>query len=80
MRTKIAFALGWFVILATLTGCASYYMVTDPSSNKVYYTKDMERNKSGSIVFEDASTGNEVTLQNSEVRRINKSLYKANTP
>jgi hypothetical protein len=80
MKRRISAGVMMLVFFATVAGCASYYRVTDPSSNKIYYTKDMDRDKSGSIVFKDASTGDEITLQNSEIRKIDKSVFKDNTP
>ena len=63
-----------------VSGCASYYAVTDPVSKKVYYTKDVDDKKSGAVVFKDAQTGHKVTLQNSEVRKINHSEFKEAVP
>ena len=65
--------------LSVLTGCTSYYRVRDPQSGKVYYTRDLDRNRSGSVQFEDANSGSEITLQSSEVLEIDKDEYRANT-
>ena len=62
-----------------LSGCASYYKVTDTASGNVYYTTKIDKAKSGSIKFKDANTGSDVTLQSSEVLKIKKEEYKANT-
>ena len=67
-----------FLLLATF-GCASYYKVTDPASNKTYYTKDVERHRDGSIEFDDEKTGAEVTLQSSEVIKVSSDEFKENT-
>lgn len=80
MKRRIVSALGCAALVAGLAGCASYHMVTDPTTNKVYYTNDLDRTKMGSVVFTDGATGSQVTLQNSEVQKIKKSLYKAHTP
>ncbi len=64
--------------LALLAGCASYYKVTDTITGKDYYTRDFEREGGGHVVFKDGRTGNEVTLQSSEVQEINKEMYKSN--
>jgi hypothetical protein len=75
-----------FCLLACLclpllvSGCASYYMVTDPVSKKVYYTKDVDDKKSGAVVFKDAQTGHRVTLQNSEVKEIDRKEFKQAVP
>lgn len=77
-QTKIAMAL---FILLFLTACGgSYYKVTDPATDKVYYTKEVKQEKGGAVKLTDANTGSMVTLQNSEVSEINKEEYNANTP
>jgi len=77
MRSVIAA----FLVLAglSLAGCASYYQVTDPSTGKTYYSEEVERDD-GAVTFVDANTGAEVTLQNTEVKEINKETFRANTP
>ncbi len=67
--------LATLAVCATMTlGCSSYYKVSDPGTGKVYYTKDIKK-RSGSIEFKDASTGNKVTIQNSEVSKIKKKEF-----
>ena len=65
------------VVLVTVvcTACAHYYKVTDPSSGKVFYTEDVKHNGTA-VEFKDAQTGGEVTLQNSEVSKIDEDAYK----
>jgi hypothetical protein len=58
-----------------LGGCASYYQVSDVATGKVYYTKDIEHKKGGALGFEDAKTKSEVTLQSTEVKKINKEQF-----
>ncbi len=74
-------AKGCFVVVLGLvllvTGCASYYKVTDPQSGKVYYTEDIDNVKGGAVKMKDARTGSMVTLQNSEVKEISSDEYKA---
>jgi hypothetical protein len=68
----------WLIAAAacTLMGCA-HYKVTDPSSGKVYYTDDVDRDKKqGRVTFTDAKTGAEVTLQSSDVQKISKEEYE----
>ncbi len=68
------------VFLAGITACGGgYYRVKDPSSDKTYYTEKIEEEKGGAIKLKDANTGSVVTLQNSEVTKIKKEEYKANT-
>ena len=77
-RIKIVTAL---FILFVLTACGGgYYKVTDPATDKVYYTKEVKQEKGGAVKLMDANTGSMVTLQNSEVTEINKEEYNANTP
>jgi uncharacterized protein YcfL len=60
-----------------LSGCGSYYMITEPTSKNVFYTEDVEQSKSsGAVKFKDAKTGATVNLQNSEVKEISKDEFK----
>jgi hypothetical protein len=63
-----------------VSGCASYQRVTDPTTQKVYYTKDLHDRGNGAVVFKDAATGEKVTLQNSEVKKIKRSEFKQAVP
>jgi hypothetical protein len=60
-----------------LAGCGGYWMVTDPTTKNVYYTEEVKESKSGAVKFIDAKTGNEVTLQNTEVKQVTKDEFKA---
>jgi hypothetical protein len=57
-------------------GCTSYYRVTDPTTGRVYYTTEMNKKGDGAVELTDARTGNKVTIQNSEVKTINKEEYE----
>jgi hypothetical protein len=61
------------------TGCGThYYRVTDPESGKTYYTNKIERVwQGGAVNFEDAQSGNSVTLQNSEVKELSENEFMA---
>jgi len=53
-------------------------MVTDPTTKSIYYTEQVEQSKSsGAVKFIDAKTGNQINLQNSEVKEITKDEFKA---
>jgi hypothetical protein len=67
------------VLVLSVVGCGSYYKIIDPSTSKIYYTDDIKR-KGSSVKFKDANTGSTVTLQNTEIKDINKEEFKANTP
>jgi hypothetical protein len=75
-------AIGCFVgvlgLVLVVTGCASYYRVTDTQSGNVYYTKKVDTVKGGggAVKLEDTRSGSMVTLQNSEVKEISKKEYK----
>lgn len=67
------------LLLGTLAGgCASYYEVTDPSTGRAYYTDRVRKERGGAVQLIDARTGNEVTIQNSEVKKITKQEYESN--
>ena len=66
------------VLVFGICGCGSYYKIIDPSTSKVYYTDDIKR-RGSSVEFKDANTGSDVTLQNTEIKDINKEEFKANT-
>lgn len=62
-------------ILLGLAGCTSYYRITDPSTGKVYYTTELKQD--GSTSFKDARTGDSLTLDNVEVRKISQEEFNA---
>ena len=62
--------------LVFLAGCGGFWMVTDPVSKNVYYTEAIAESRGG-IRFIDAKTGDDVTLQNSQVREISKDEFNA---
>jgi hypothetical protein len=61
-------------LLLVVTGCGStYYKITDPNSNKVYYTTGYQDLGYGQgIRFNDMKTGSQVTLPASDVKPIKK--------
>ena len=65
------------IVLVT-AGCTTYYRVTDPSSGKSFYTTDVKRSGSA-VMFKDAKSGSDVTLQASEVREITSDDFNKNT-
>lgn len=74
--------LGKFIVLGMLAGlsaCTTYYKVTDPTSQKVYYTTEVDQQKGGSVSLKDAASGAKVTIQNSEVVEISSDEYKTAT-
>jgi hypothetical protein len=65
------------VAVAALSGCTNYYRVTDPTTGRVYYTTELQKRGSGAVVIKDAKTGGEVSLQNSEIHKVNKESYES---
>ena len=67
------------LLLALFTiSCGRYYRVRDPHGNRVFYTRSIENKKSGSVRFEDANTGTQITLTQSEVQKITKEEFQKN--
>lgn len=75
---KITLSVLIFVMAISLTGCGTYYKITDPATGKVYYTDEIDDKKGGAIRFKDSSSRNLVTLQESEVMEITKDEFEAN--
>lgn len=61
--------------LAVVVGCQHHYQVRDPDTGKVYYTEVYRERMGGGVSFEDARTGRDVTLQESEITRIDGDLW-----
>lgn len=80
MNRKLLATTLAILFLFGILGCSSYYKVVDPTNGNTYYTNKVKREKGGAVKLKDASTGSEVTIQNSEVTEINKEEFKANTP
>ncbi len=57
MRTIRTILISSAVLMLTLSaGCASYYKVTDPATDKSYYTQSLNRQGSGSVRFTKCAT------------------------
>jgi hypothetical protein len=68
-----------FILCALLIGgggCSNYYKVRDPQTGRVYYTDNLKERNGGAVTLKDGKTGDEVTIQNSEVQKINKDRYE----
>jgi|SRR4051794_8140400 hypothetical protein len=76
MRKSILRTAVMSVGLAMLSGCTSYYKVTDPSTNRVYYTEHMKEAEGGAVKFKDGGSGEEVTIQNSQTQKIDEQQYQ----
>ena len=64
-------------MLAVMTGCTSYYRVSDPNGTKEYYTTHVDKTKAGSVTFKDVKSGSVVTLTSSEVKEISEDEFNA---
>ena len=70
------FAIVLFVVCgAALAGCHRFE-ITDPTTERIYYTKHVRRTDSGGIRFKDAVSGSKVTLQTSEMHKISKKTFR----
>jgi hypothetical protein len=47
--------------------------VSDPGSDRAYYTTSVKQGKDGKTRLKDAATGSKVTLESSEILKISKS-------
>jgi hypothetical protein len=74
---KLMFVVGPAVLCMTTSGCTKYYKVTDPTTNKTYYTTDLDQKNGGTVTLKDARTGNKVTVQNSEIDEIKKEEFES---
>lgn len=64
-------------LLVGVFGCGpTYYRVTDPTTNRAYYTTEMKQKGAGSVQLRDAGTGRTITLQNSEVETVTKEAFE----
>ena len=62
------------LVFVGITGCITHYRVTDPTSNKDYYTTEMKKH-GGSVEFKDERTKKTVILNNSEIEQISEEEY-----
>ncbi|MHC4619152.1 MAG: hypothetical protein ACYTEQ_15520 [Planctomycetota bacterium] len=63
------------LLLLLVAGCTSYYKVTNPETDKVYYTNEVKYKGSGAVELKDAKTGAKVVLPSSEVQEIKKDEF-----
>lgn len=67
---------GLVIAATTLSACGGdYYQVTDTSSGKSYYTRDVERDD-GRVHFTDRASGAEVILGGAEIREVTRRQYR----
>jgi len=73
MRGKSLLVSG--LLLVAAGGCTTYYKVTDPATNIVYYSTEVKQD--GSTTLTDARTGNTFTLKNASVEKISEKDFEA---
>jgi hypothetical protein len=75
MKGLMGLALGFLLLF----GCVGkgYWMVNDPHTKNVYYTKQLDMLASGTVSFTDVQTGKMVHLQSSEVKKMTEDEFKA---
>jgi hypothetical protein len=69
--------LALLVVALSVTGCTTYYRITDTSNGRTYYTTDYRR-EPNNVRFKDAKTGAEMTVPTADVRTIPSEEYNAN--
>ncbi len=74
MKRFIGLGLGFLLLF----GCMGkgFWMVNDPYTENVYYTKQLDFLASGTVTFTDAQTGKIVHLQSSEVKKMTEDEFK----
>lgn len=77
MKINVSALILTLIMMVSLAACGTYYQVTDPSSDKVYYTEKINKKSNGAIEFKDSATGKEIIIQNSEVIEVDKDAYEA---
>jgi hypothetical protein len=75
MKRLVGLVLGLILIFGC--GGKTYWMVNDLNTNKVYYTQGINNLSGGAVKFTDAQTGNAVSIQNSEVKKMTEQEFKA---
>ena len=75
---KAVLTAGVLAMFAGLSGCTTYYRITDPSTEKSYFTTEYDKD-AGAIEFTDAKSGSMVNIQNAEISEITSDEFKSNT-
>jgi len=75
MRKTVFCVVLMSLALCIFSGCTSYYKVTDPRTEKVYYTTDINKKSGGAVLIKDKRTNKTVTLQDSEIEKISKDAF-----
>jgi len=60
-----------------IIGCGGYNKVKDPTTGQIYFTNDLKEEKGGAVRFEDYKTKTNVTLQNSQIKKMSKKEFNS---
>ena len=71
---RVVAAMLVVVMLVGCVGCA-YYRVTDPTTDKIYYTRHLQESSAGSVKFQEAETDKTVILDTAEIEQISEDEY-----
>ena len=75
--TSLARFCSGLALLLFVSGCTTYYRVTDQSTRRAYYTTEIDRTNSGAVRFYDEKSRANVTLQSSEIVEISKGDFES---
>jgi hypothetical protein len=75
MKRLVGLTLSFLLLLGC--GGKTYWKVHDPYTKTIYYTVGLDKLSSGAVAFTDAQTGKEVSIQNSEIKKITEEDFKA---
>jgi hypothetical protein len=70
-----AFRTLLYSVVLLAGGCTTYYQIQDPDTGHVYYADDIKTLDDGAVRFKDAQTGNEVTVQDSDIKEISEDEF-----
>jgi hypothetical protein len=73
---KLRLASAGLLLVLAVSGCSSYYSVTDPATKKVFYTPKVDRNKKlSAVTFVDARSGAMTVVTNGVVEKVKRDQF-----
>jgi len=75
--TEYPLKAGYLLLSVALLagGCTTYYQIQDPVTGDVYYADGIKTLDDGAVRFNDARSGSEVTVQNSDIKEISEDEF-----
>lgn len=70
--------LALLVVTLLVSGCTTYYRITDKDTGKSYYTTSFDR-QPNNVRFKDHRTRQDVALPVAEIKEVTKDEYDLNT-